>query len=212
MYRGRKARQGNLKDPRLFHIIFVLLPPSTLRTNEGGTRRRRHEFSALRFSFCFFFREKASVATSAQSEENKHRKDRNSFSELFGPPDESLKIYPKFHVRPIFARTERLRTGYRSAEAGCTGFELATETSLRSVGHVDFYCWKEAHPLTLPLILSFPLFLFSGVLRGSAPPRGLFVRRGKCDAVTVFWKGRVILFDTRLTRVQVNSGDANRME
>lgn len=54
--------------------------------------------------------------------ENKHRKDRNCFLERSpAPPDGSLKIYPKFHVRPIFARADRPRTGYISGDAGCIG-------------------------------------------------------------------------------------------
>lgn len=63
--------------------------------------------------------------------ENKHRKDRNCFSERSAaPPDESLKIYPKFHVRPIFARTDWPRTGYISGDAGCIALKPCDPSAL----------------------------------------------------------------------------------
>ena len=63
--------------------------------------------------------------------ENKHRKDRNCFSERSAaPPDESLKIYPKFHVRPIFARTDWPRTGYISGDTGCIALKPCDPSAL----------------------------------------------------------------------------------
>lgn len=81
--------------------------------------------------------------------ESKHRKDRNCFSERSAaPPDESLKIYPKFHVRPIFARTDWPRTGYISGDAGCIVLKPCDPSALPpppsrwAMWTWTFYCWK----------------------------------------------------------------------
>lgn len=107
---------------------------------------------------------------------NKHRKDRNCFWERSRPPDESLKIYPKFHVRPIFARASR--PGYMYICAGDAPRELKPRG--RGSGYpgpcaLAFYCWQEellsfvklrkesVHGDRLKVLTRFSLQIFGGI-------------------------------------------------
>lgn len=124
--------------------------------------------------------------------ENKHRKDRNCFSERSAaPPDESLKIYPKFHVRPIFARTDWPRTGYISGDAGCIALKPCDPSALSPPWAMwtSFLLLESLLCLSLSLYFSLsPLFdsprfrplytLFHGKKRKGVEGWGKKMRRG----------------------------------
>ena len=80
------------------------------------------------------------------------------------PPDESLKIYPKFHVRPIFARAGRPRTGNISGVTrDASGFKTRDSRPVCSPpeGHVDYVSIVGNSPFSL---LSFIFFTSSSSL------------------------------------------------
>lgn len=153
----REIHDDIREQRRVWKIRILEMEMENFENSRGGRERERGD---TRIKGCSVVFRLLLLLLLLLGRESKHRKDRNCFSERSAaPPDESLKIYPKFHVRPIFARTDWPRTGYISGDAGCIVLKPCDPSALPPpppLGHVDFVSIV-GKSLSFSLFLSPPL-------------------------------------------------------